>query len=761
MSYDTERVLLKRRPVLVCEIDLDSCPNIYGTAFGSNILTQENDFTHADWSKAWSVITTTDTIEDANAAAVCWISQEPAIDITERHTLSLVVTKDAVPKETRYAMILMSFLTGGSLEDHRLAFDTSTGEHSLVIGDGADVEYGVEDLGTEWHVWISSTPIDQANSNCRVNIAPAFSTYSGGVWNPALIATLGIIEARSATLAEGVLQPYGAVTCNATGGVGDECYNTRSTCHSLNDYVLGDSKVHRFSDAPVEGESLIPCISSTELAPTVINPSKGMGQRASIRVNMNDFSYHDRGIDPYVSTRVNVPEETGTYFGKLISRNKHHNGRPLRIKTGYISDNGFSFDDFQTRNYIIETITGPGPSGKVEIGAKDILKLADDKRALCPPPSTGLLLADINSSVTSLSVTSGTESEYDDSEYIRAGDEIIFSPIANRAANVFSNLTRGSWNTDASDHDEGDSVQHCKHLDTENVVDFVEDLLVNYGNVSSAYINATDWQAEEDRWFATNDIATLITAPEGVTTLLQKLSEQFQFQIWWNEIDQEIIFKAIVPPSAVTPPRTLTEEANLIEGKTSVEREEERRISRVIVYYNPHNPINVSDPEHFKSVYMIIDADAESVNEYADSRHKIIYAEFMSTLSDAITVGGRLLNRFAQVLNSVKLSLDAKDSDFWTGDLVNVETSKVQNPDGSDRTVLLQVMSVKENTRDSSGSQYDYKLLEVGFGNRYGFIGPDTLNDYDVESDENKLAYGFIAPDTGGFTDGEPSYRII
>ena len=166
-------------------------------------------------------------------------------------------------------------------------------------------------------------------------------------------------------------------------------------------------------------------------------------------------------------------------------------------------------------------------------------------------------------------------------------------------------------------------------------------------------------------------------------------------------------------------------------------------------------------PEHFASLYIIVDSDAESAEEYGDQRVKIIFGEFIPTISDAITTGGRLLNRFVDAPNSITLSLDAKDSSFRTGDLIKVDSRRVQNADGSNKTLTMQVMSVKENTRGLSGTTFDYNLLQLGFGGRYANIGPISLNDYDVESDANLLAYAFIGPDTGGFDDGEPVYLII
>jgi len=54
------------------------------------------------------------------------------------------------------------------------------------------------------------------------------------------------------------------------------------------------------------------------------------------------------------------------------------------------------------------------------------------------------------------------------------------------------------------------------------------------------------------------------------------------------------------------------------------------------------------------------------------------------------------------------------------------------------------------------------KALISSFSGRYGFIAPNGLSDYSIESDDNKNAYAFIGEAGGAnFGDGEPPYKII
>lgn len=770
MSFDAERARLGRAPVMLCELALDYCANLYGETPQPSLITNRQKFDLSSWIKTGLTVTadtdaspegdiTADTLTDDDAAVYESAHQAAsAFVVLAIHSASVFIKKDSIGRATRFPMLRLRF-AGSTEEFNDISLDTSTGEFSISAASTVS-DYGVQSVGDYWRVFISATSLDASNSVCEIYIYPAIGASETWVYT---VGATGSIVAWGAELMRGAVRGYKTQTCNASGAPQFKCYNTRATCFDVDNYNSVVPKFFRFSNVLVPGQNFIPCITAADLAPTVITPDKGLGIRASIKVTLEDFSRHDRGFDPYFSGRESDAENQGTYLGRLLARNTHYVGRTLKIKTGYLSPSGFFETDFQSRAYVIESISGPDGAGKVTITAKDVLKLADDDRALAPAATTGKLVSDITDTDTSLTVTSGTEGEYTaEGDYIRIGDEIIQAPIANRSSNVFSNLTRGAFNTEAAAHSTDDSLQSCKHLNATNVIDLVEDLLINYASIPAQYINSTDWAAEETNWYSTSTITTLISEPTGVNELINKLAEEYFFQVWWNEIEQEIKLMAIVPPSTAAAIPTWTDESNLIEGKTSIDRNDDDRLTRVLFYYNPRTPLDHSDPEDFESVYVIIDADAEGLDKYADERVKIIYGRFVATESLAVQTSGRLLNRFKNTPKTATVQVDAKDASIWTGDIAVIESARLQGFDGAAAGTRFQVQSVKEKTDKAlSGSVYEYKLLEINFGSRYAYIGPDTLNDYDVESDANKEAYAFIAPDSGVFDDGEPAYKII
>lgn len=549
---------------------------------------------------------------------------------------------------------------------------------------------------------------------------------------------------------------YGTAPCTASLASGFECNNTRFTCQDVINYDNSDTLTHKFSDRIIDGQPYLPCISNTKLSPVTITPGQPFGKRASITIKMHDFPHHDRGIDPYVSTRPYSPQDNGTYWGKLMARNPYFQGRPLRLMTGYISADGAI--NVKTQNYIIENIDGPDSRGRVTIVAKDILKLADDERAQCPVASTGKLEAGVTASSTSLTVTSGTEAEYSEIE-IRIGDEIIQAPFANRSGNVFSNLTRAAWNTTASSHDNGDAVQECKHFNFVNVRDIIEDLLVNYAGIPSSYIPTADWDAEKDLWFAGHNLTALITEPTGVKSLTDELSEQILLYMWWDSINQEIKLKAVAPPLSSLV--TLKDGENFV-GDPNAKTLPDDRKSRVVVYYGPRTPIDFDKIKDFDGLYVDVGADSESVDQHGDIRVKVIFARWITSDSVAVTTASRLRNQFKSTPKIITFIIDAKDSGNVTGDFINIDSRQIQDATGANNVVLSQILSVEEITKTVSGTQFKVIAQQAFFAGRYARIMPTSATVvYSNASNAEKESGCYIATAGGGnFLDGGEGYKI-
>lgn len=90
-----------------------------------------------------------------------------------------------------------------------------------------------------------------------------------------------------------------------------------------------------------------------------------------------------------VVTRMSAPP--GTFWTRLLARNKHAVGRFARYRRGYVTA-PWSWETFQDELYIIETIKGPA-NGKVQVVLKDPIKLVDRKKT--PTPTDGKLTVEL------------------------------------------------------------------------------------------------------------------------------------------------------------------------------------------------------------------------------------------------------------------------------------------------------------------------------------------------------------------------------
>ncbi len=283
------------------------------------------------------------------------------------------------------------------------------------------------------------------------------------------------------SLTEGV----GPCTSVATGDA--QCFNTRSTSNDIDNFDP-TIKTYRFcekrSPHPIGLAGVIPCLESVSITPSVINIEGGLGARSSTSMVFSDPPHSDINVDKNLIARSYNPLNRGSFWTKLRQRNPNYQYRAIRILSGYLNDDGsYDVDNFQTRHYLIESLTAT--RGSCTIVAKDTLVLANKKKAKIPAVSTGELSADLTAGVGTLTLEPAGvgDDEYDTDGFLVIQREVMGF---NRVSDVCT-LSRGVYNTADVDHSEGDTVQQCYYAnDQVNVID--EDVLVNFCGIDSAVI---------------------------------------------------------------------------------------------------------------------------------------------------------------------------------------------------------------------------------------------------------------------------------
>jgi hypothetical protein len=372
---------------------------------------------------------------------------------------------------------------------------------------------------------------------------------------------------------------------------------------------------------------------------------------------------------------------------------------------------------------------------------KDVLKLASDERAVCPIPSQGRLNLDMTAIATSFTVTpSGVGADYDASGYVRIGQEVM---SYTRSGDVFT-VVRGQRNTLAATHKQLDTVQLCKEFLGQTSQNIVYDLLTNFANVSTSYIDKSAWDAEQVGYLPRLYNA-LITTPTGVSKLITELSEQVGFFLFWDEVLEKIVFRAIRPNSGSEQITALTSEYNLLADSLKLKDIVDDRVNEVWVYYGVLDPSkNLSDDANYSNLYVASNAADQSDVQNRDIRIKKILSRWITGKTAAIELAKRYLERFALAPVEADFMLDAKDSNLKLCDFVTIESKQKQDFTGSPLELLLQITKRVEKQTGTTWAfvARQFAFSTQTFSNRTVDIdGSDTslLFDLDLKAAHDKI----------------------
>jgi hypothetical protein len=570
---------------------------------------------------------------------------------------------------------------------------------------------------------------------------------------------------------------FGTSPCLATG---DRCYNTDFTCkfrsaldlsESLSLYFVMDMAYEWYQDnnellteasevittesgdpliadepAPFQASVAIPSLVSVRTAPTVLNVASGsrnrspLGNRAVCNVRIKDHPWNDIDVDPYLSTRTFDPTTQGTFWGKWLARNPFHEGYTLNVYEGEL---GQTLPEMSKRQYIIDKIDF-GRDG-VSITAKDILSEITGQRRLAPSLSTGVLTADINNSVTTITAAGAVLDDYPATGWVRIGNEVLaYTSRALVGSDVqFTGITRGALDTTADSHRQNERVQRVLAYEDEQFQDIIFDLLTVWGGIPSGFIDKSEWDQERADWRGIFNFTAYITQPTPVEDLVSEVCLQAISNIWWDERQQEIILRALRP---TTVDNRLDQDANIKAGSFAIKELPEERVSQVFVYYNLRNPtLSITDPANYENAEVRIDV-GKQIQYGGEPVVRELFCRFIPTQIIAGNLATTYLNRFKDVRREVTFSL-ANDEQLWTGDNVSISHFLDQNEFGLPRR---QNWLIIEAAVDSVGSTYRFVAEDNNSaGIPWVWQGEDVPIDWDDATPEERVELPFWLNDDG------------
>lgn len=569
---------------------------------------------------------------------------------------------------------------------------------------------------------------------------------------------------------------YGVSPCTANGST--KCFNTRATCQDVGNYNQNSTIFWRFShaldglnidDVDSNHAPIIPSLKSVSTQPTTINAGGGsddisvLGIRSAVRIVLMDHVYDDSFSDKYLDSRNYDPLNSGTFWGKFRARNPYINKAECAVYNGY---RGQSIDQMVKRSFIIDKINPPDSSGNVTITARDPLKLASDKLAQIPRVSDLRLVNDIDAIQTSGIVLIGDEADVSaqlgttgTTRYINLGDEIISYTGYNVASLQYTltGVVRGALNSDAESHSSNDSAQRAVRYESLETWKIAKDAILNYSSVPSSYIDSSAWDSEGNTWLTPYTFTGTIVKPTAVVDILAELGQQSLFYIWWNERTQKIDLRALRPVSGSV--RGINGEENIIGNSVSLEEKPDQRLSRVVIYYNPINPLTDEDDiTNYSNVRIQVNADAESEFQYNEASTKVLYSRWINSEAQALQVATRLLAAFSNTPKYLNVSIDIKDNDILVADVINVTIDQLQDQFGNTSPELFQVISLNEV---DYSHRIDLKMRQFTFQiERAAYWTANNQVSYANASEQDKLTgNAWWSESNGLMPNGDEGYK--
>lgn len=565
---------------------------------------------------------------------------------------------------------------------------------------------------------------------------------------------------------------YGTAPCTAALSAENprKCFNSRFTCQDPENYDETTRTV-TFAynqDGNPDIPGLFPALVSVSSRPGEINlsgvdpRSTALGVRARVSVELQDFTNNDTYLDKYQSERVSgaalfsgvgyQPESRGRFLSRLIARFPYYLGLPLRVYRGYA---GQAIGDMPVEHYVITEVDGPNASGRMVITAKDVIDLAENEKAVYPSASRGKLLADLTINDTTATLTpEGVGAEYEASGLVRIGREIM---AFTRVDDVLT-LTRGQEGTAAQTHSAGDVAQECGVLDGLTINQAAETILKYKETAFTTFIDAVEWQAENDTWLAGTTIGRVIIAkPTGKKQLIGELC-QLGVLIWWAATGQELRYKVnspLLPDEEYYP---VTDENAIIEGTVEVDRAEDQRISALWIYHGIRDWTDDTLAARNFNKLAIASVDE---NLYGQEAYKEIFTRWFGREGDdgsASIIAERLLTRYRDVPKVISGQLDVKDRPgVELGARLSVETYVLNDVDGA---VIAESMQVNyaEYTGDD---RVKFRAETYNVSGRFAFwLDASTAPaDYDSATEAQRRAGAFWGDATSpGMPDGTSDY---
>lgn len=550
---------------------------------------------------------------------------------------------------------------------------------------------------------------------------------------------------------------FGVAPCTATGT--PKCYNTWGTCLDQPNIDLTGSITWRFRrpDAGIlpmyeeSGDDIktnpLAMLESVSTSSAELNlggmrdGKSALGIRAGVTVQLRDALFDDHVGDYYLADRSATPS---TFWRKWRARNLFFSGMRLSVYEGY---RGQAIGDMQRRDYILDAVDGPTGDGRVTLRGRDPLALTE--KSLFPRASD-LTLRDAIDTTSTTIILIGPETDLSanfgntgSTRYVGLGSEAIrYTGWSSVGTNVWqlTGVTRATLGSAAGSHSANAAAQRIGRYENISGWAAAADLIDNHTEIDAAYRDTSQWTTEGGAYLALQRCERTVVEPTKVDALLGQLSQQCQFAIWWDERQRKIPLLANRPPSVA--PISLTDTLNILSGTPGVTMDPEAQITRVLVRYAPRDPFKLRDAGNYRFARLTIEAGIEAPEAANTVRELVIDAPWLIRDYDANALCAAMLLRYRYAPQFLSLEVDAKDRSIKVGDVADITTNAVVDSEGNALVSRWQAVRAEETV---AGHKTFLRFQSYYFTGRFGFIMPNTANDYASATADEKATGCYIA----------------
>lgn len=542
------------------------------------------------------------------------------------------------------------------------------------------------------------------------------------------------ITARSQFGTVAVSHLLGDIKIMHSGEADGSCLLFPHTCSSPDSYDENITYPFVFPDSTLKSDILTyNGFSKWSHNPAVVDPGQSIGKRAGGSLTLLDSKDTDVYV-PYHDRR----SLNGTLFTKALARHPNWEGRSLTILSGF---DPLNFDEINyiKRKYIIDSVS----LNKSVLNVKflDPLILTEGKKSKAPKASRGNLSTAITNASTSLTYKDAPAFDYgvtSSTGLIRIDREVIAYTVASDF--VLTINARNQWGTEKKDHNLNATVQLCLHYDDVNVVTIIEDLLTNYTEIKPTFFDDYSTVIADT---ASITLTALITKPTPVVDLNNELVKNGDLIQYYKEETQKIVISQVKDLAAVD--IEINEDDHIKADSISTSRDVKTQYTRYTVAWAVNDATQIRDDEDFSIVYQSINLNKElPENKGETNEKKTFYNRWLTDSNSNVLLGTsiaqRLIDRSDDIPELIDYTLDVEsvfttqNSSLELGTVYNLSTSRFTNFDGSNKSTLHQILSMK----DLGNMQYRIKsrlFQDPLDGVNVDFTISTNKEDYDLSTE--------------------------